>query len=85
MRQFAYIALLLYGESMIFYAVITKEDDWYVATALPSGVTSQGKTIEEAKKNIREAVELYYEDEDINADEFSEPLLAPIEMTMSHG
>ncbi len=27
------------------------------------GVVSQGKTIEEAKKNLREAVELYLEDQ----------------------
>lgn len=70
---------------MIIYAVITKEDDWYIVTALPSGVVTQGKTIEEAKKNIREAVELYYEDEDMDEESFSDPLLTPIEITMRHG
>ncbi len=48
--------------------VITKgEDGWYVVTvpALP-GCISQGRTIREAKQNIREAVSLYLEpDEDI--------------------
>ncbi|MFA6364557.1 type II toxin-antitoxin system HicB family antitoxin [Methanoregula sp.] len=48
--------------------VLTKgEDGWYVVTvpALP-GCISQGRTINEAKQNIREAVSLYLEpDEDI--------------------
>lgn len=69
---------------MIFYAVITKEDNWYVATALPSGVTSQGKDIEEAKKSLREALELYYEDRDME-ETYSDPLLMPLEVTMPHG
>ena len=41
--------------------VIEKEDSWYVSHCLELGVTSQGKTIEEAIKNIKEAVELYLE------------------------
>ena len=43
-------------------AIIRKEGKWFVARSLELGVTSQGKTIEEAKKNLREAVELYLED-----------------------
>ena len=42
--------------------VIQKEDNWYVATSLESGVASQGKTIDSAIDNLREALELYYED-----------------------
>ena len=64
---------------MIFYAVITKEDDLYVATAIPSSVASQGKTIEEAKANLKEAVELYYEGEETRPQSFADPLLTPIE------
>lgn len=41
---------------------ITKEDDWYVANSLETNVTSQGKTIEEAVANLKEALELYFED-----------------------
>ncbi len=40
-------------------AVITKEGKWYVAHCLELGVVSQGKTIEDARKNLKEAVELY--------------------------
>jgi predicted RNase H-like HicB family nuclease len=45
-----------------FTASIVKEGDWYVAHAVELGVASQGKTIEEAEKNLQEAVELYLED-----------------------
>ena len=41
---------------------IQKEDDWYVATSIESGVASQGKTIDEALANLSEALSLYFED-----------------------
>jgi predicted RNase H-like HicB family nuclease len=44
-----------------FTGVITKEENWYVAHCIELGVVSQGKTIEEAQANLREAVELYLE------------------------
>lgn len=44
--------------------VIWKENDHYVAYVSPLGVTSQGKTLEETLKNIKEATELYLEDVD---------------------
>ena len=44
-----------------FNAVITKEENWYVALCIELGVVSQGQTIEDAKKNLKEAVELYIE------------------------
>ena len=47
--------------SMKFTAVITKEDNWHVAYCVELGVVSQGKTIEEAQVNLKEAVELYIE------------------------
>lgn len=45
-----------------FTIVLTPEDDWFVARAVELGVVSQGKTVEEATKNIQEAIELYLED-----------------------
>ena len=42
--------------------VVQKEDNWYVAKCLENSVASQGKTIEESIDNLREALELYYED-----------------------
>jgi predicted RNase H-like HicB family nuclease len=47
--------------SLKFTAVITKEENWYVALCVELGVVSQGKTIEEAQANLKEAVELYIE------------------------
>lgn len=42
--------------------LIQKEENWYVATDITSGVASQGKTIDESIDNLREALELYYQD-----------------------
>ena len=44
-----------------FTAVISKEEKWYVAHCVELGVVSQGKTIEEAQANLKEAVELHIE------------------------
>jgi predicted RNase H-like HicB family nuclease len=38
------------------------EGKLYVAYCSELGVTSQGKTLEEAEKNLKEAIELYLED-----------------------
>jgi predicted RNase H-like HicB family nuclease len=45
-----------------FTTIITQEGKWYVARCVELGVVSQGKTIEETQKNLKEAVELYLED-----------------------
>ena len=41
---------------------ITQEGKWFVARCIELGIVSQGKTIELAEKNLKEAVELYLED-----------------------
>jgi predicted RNase H-like HicB family nuclease len=43
-------------------AAVTHEAPWYVARCLEVEVTSQGTTVEEALANLREALELYFED-----------------------
>lgn len=48
-------------KSLQLTAVIEREDDWYVATCLELDVASQGQTIEEARSNLLEAVELFFE------------------------
>ena len=45
-----------------FTTTYTLEGAWYVAHCVELGVTSQGKTLEEAEKNLREAIDLYLED-----------------------
>ena len=49
--------------SKSFTVAIQKEDDWFVAKCLENSVASQGKTIDEATDNLREALALYYENE----------------------
>jgi predicted RNase H-like HicB family nuclease len=44
-------------------AAISHEDDWYVARCLEVEVTSQGRTVDEARANLAEALGLYFEDE----------------------
>jgi len=43
--------------------IIKKEEEWFVATCLENNIASQGKTIDEATENLKEAIALYYEDE----------------------
>ena len=45
-----------------FTAVLHKEDDLYVADCPEVGTVSQGKTVEEAIANLKEATELYLEE-----------------------
>ncbi len=47
-----------------YTAVIEKEDDLYVALCPELDIASQGATIEEAKANLTEAVELFLESAD---------------------
>ncbi|BAZ18031.1 hypothetical protein NIES4071_99130 [Calothrix sp. NIES-4071] len=42
-------------------AIIEREDDWYVALCPELDIASLGKTIEEARDNLAEAVELFFE------------------------
>ena len=43
--------------------IIKKEEEWFVATCLENNIASQGKTIDEATENLKEAIALYYEDD----------------------
>ena len=43
--------------------VLSREGKWYVARSVELGVVSQGRSINDAKKNLREAIELYLEDQ----------------------
>ena len=63
-------------------AAITPEGDWYVARCLEVEVTSQGRTVEEALINLREALELYFED--ISPKEIPlSPIIAPLDIEVS--
>ncbi|MBN1940879.1 MAG: type II toxin-antitoxin system HicB family antitoxin [Candidatus Diapherotrites archaeon] len=61
-------------------AVISKEENEYVALCPELDVASQGDSIEEALANLKEAVELYLEDEkDIKLSE-SSPFVTTFEV-----
>jgi len=45
-----------------FTAVLHKEEEMYVAECPEIGTVSQGKTIDEAVSNLKEATELYLEE-----------------------
>ena len=50
--------------NMVCTVIITKEDDTYIAKDVRTSVADQGDTIEEALSNLKEALELYYDDND---------------------
>jgi predicted RNase H-like HicB family nuclease len=42
-------------------AIIEREGSGYVATCAELDIASQGETVEEARRNLQEAVELFFE------------------------
>jgi predicted RNase H-like HicB family nuclease len=62
-------------------AVVIRDGGWRVARCLEVEVTSQGETVEEALDNLREALELYFEDAPMV--EGSHPIVAPIDIRIS--
>jgi predicted RNase H-like HicB family nuclease len=62
--------------------IINKEKKGYVATSVDLGVVSQGKTIEDAQENLKEAVELYLENNPKAKMEISNsaPLVTTVEL-----
>ena len=64
--------------------IIRRDGKWFTARSLELGVTTQGKTVEEAKKNLREAIELYLEDAPRSRRTLTKeaPLVTSIEVTV---
>ena len=50
------------GASMELQAVLWKEEDMYIIKDVTTGVTTQGRTIEEVIQNLKELLELYLEE-----------------------
>ena len=71
---------------MIINAIIEKDKDGYFAFVPElKGCVSQGDSFEEAKSNIKEAIELYIEsieEEDLNLLLFKDYAIAPIEVSL---
>ena len=62
-----------------FTAIITKEEDMYVAKCPEIGTASQGSTIEEAVANLKEATTLYLEE--LPHKERTHPLITSFEVS----
>ena len=62
-------------------ASLTPEEGGYVARCLELGVTSEGDTVEEAVAMLREAVELYLEDEPLPS-KVAHPVLTSFDVTV---
>ncbi len=60
-------------------AVIEREGDGYVSLCPELDVASQGKTVEEARDNLREALELFLES--ASADEIKQRLRSEVFVT----
>lgn len=57
--------------SLKFTSTIKKEGKYFVARCVELGVVSQGKTLDEANSNLKEAVLLYLENTKISKTQFS--------------
>jgi len=75
-----------YFVDMTLTAVITKEDDGYVSLCPELDIASQGDTVEEAKLNLKEAVELFFEcasKEEVDKRLSSESFVSPLEVSVA--
>jgi len=65
-------------------AVVWREDGIYVALNPEFDVASQGKSVEEALRNLKEALELYLEDEDVEKPSKAEaPIVTIVKVDVS--
>ena len=68
------------AEKLNFSSIVWREEDLYVAWCPDLDIASQGKTIEESLENLKEAIELYLEDEEAT---IPKKKLTPIVTTVS--
>jgi len=69
------------AETYRFLAVIQKEGKYYVSRCPELDITSQGETIEKAIENLKEAIELYLEDEDVQIPKAGQVFTTTIEVS----
>ena len=60
-------------------AIIEREENWYVALCPELDIASQGTTVEQARENLREALELFFET--ASAEEVKERLREEVYIT----
>ena len=67
-------------------AVLIREDDGFVALCPEVDVASQGNSVEDAKRNLQEAVELFFEcasPQEIKERISSESFVSPLEVNVA--
>lgn len=65
------------------HAIVWKENKWYVAKTLEVEVVSQGKSEKEALTNLKEALELYFEDQRVELSPVHKPKLQDITVSIN--
>ena len=60
------------------HALIWQEDDLFVAKGIEVEIASQGKTEKEALSNLEEAVDLFFEDENVRVPTLSNLRVVPL-------
>jgi predicted RNase H-like HicB family nuclease len=63
-------------------ATLTPEEGGYVARCVEVPVTTEGETVEEALAALREAVELWLEDEPLPETAHGHPVVAPFDINV---
>jgi predicted RNase H-like HicB family nuclease len=61
-------------------AAIRRDGDWLIAQCLEVDVASQGRSIEEAREGLVEALTLYFEDHDVEVGD--SPMIVPIDVAV---
>lgn len=69
-----------YHVAMRLTAAISKEGEWFVAQCLEVDVASQGRSVEEARVSLAEALTLYFEDHELEIGET--PIIASIDIAV---
>lgn len=60
-KEWVFVSLYLMKKTISFK--ITREGKYYIASAIGYFIVTQGKTLDELFSHIKEATELYFEDE----------------------
>ncbi|MEK9159443.1 MAG: type II toxin-antitoxin system HicB family antitoxin [Patescibacteria group bacterium] len=69
---------------MSFLTVFTQEDDGRFSVSVPTlpGCFSQGDTLEEAKRNIQEAIELYLDDDLVEEPSYNIQMVVSVDVPL---
>ena len=72
------------GEKLTFSALLWKEGKLQIVWCPELDIASQGKKVEDALANLREAIDLYLEDEDAKIPTDRSPILTTLSVEI-HG